>query len=357
MPDDNLTTGESISRQNSEAPSTGPAAKSDASYWPNESVTQQPEVQSAAAIVGQIQSVAPTQTPGISLESQDAQDAQEEPKANSDTLDQQEQRYDRSTQIQYPGMTPHGQQPYYHDPMLQAQYHHPQAGYMNQVPNPPGTKAKRKRASPHQLALLNQIFEYTFFPSTELRNAIGKELGMAPRTVQIWFQNRRQSWRSQKNRDGSEDPPKTNDNERGGWEVLRSFQARRANGEIQEYEYMSIPGPSGANGGHDVRLGPDGYMMAPYHPGMMQVALSSNDQFNSSMQQLPMPMPMPLPHSPHPNPRHQQQQQQQPLQQISADQNTTMQNKEPPADAALASIANDATATNNLPTSAAAITT
>ncbi|ORY86918.1 homeobox domain-containing protein, partial [Protomyces lactucae-debilis] len=56
-------------------------------------------------------------------------------------------------------------------------------------------KGKRKRASPQQLGLLNQIFDMTFFPSTELRNALGKELGMMPRTVQIWFQNRRQSWR------------------------------------------------------------------------------------------------------------------------------------------------------------------
>lgn len=165
-------------------------------------------------------------------------------------------------------------------------------------PNPPGTKAKRKRASPHQVALLNQIYEYTTFPSTELRKVIGKELGMAPRTVQIWFQNRRQAWKLQKVRNQQDDVPKVKpvDNERGGWEVLRSFQARRANGEIQEYEYMSIPSPQ--NGGTSVpRLGIDGLPLVPFYPGMMQVALSSNDQFNSSMQQLPMPMP----HTPRPN--------------------------------------------------------
>ncbi|KAI7906673.1 uncharacterized protein BX663DRAFT_534764 [Cokeromyces recurvatus] len=56
-------------------------------------------------------------------------------------------------------------------------------------------KAKRKRASPNQLLVLNQIFSQTYFPSTEVRAQLGKQLGMSPRTVQIWFQNKRQSLR------------------------------------------------------------------------------------------------------------------------------------------------------------------
>ncbi|KAG0779750.1 hypothetical protein G6F29_012556 [Rhizopus arrhizus] len=56
-------------------------------------------------------------------------------------------------------------------------------------------KAKRKRASPSQLYILNQVFQQTCFPSTELRIELGKRLGMSPRTVQIWFQNKRQSTR------------------------------------------------------------------------------------------------------------------------------------------------------------------
>ena len=56
-------------------------------------------------------------------------------------------------------------------------------------------KAKRKRASPSQLSVLNRVFEQTFFPSTELRMELGKQLGMSPRTVQIWFQNKRQAAR------------------------------------------------------------------------------------------------------------------------------------------------------------------
>ncbi|KAI9477949.1 MAG: hypothetical protein EXX96DRAFT_569033 [Benjaminiella poitrasii] len=57
-------------------------------------------------------------------------------------------------------------------------------------------KAKRKRASPNQLLVLNRIFSQTYFPSTEIRIQLGKQLGMSPRTVQIWFQNKRQSLRS-----------------------------------------------------------------------------------------------------------------------------------------------------------------
>ncbi|KAI8098140.1 uncharacterized protein B0P05DRAFT_520586 [Gilbertella persicaria] len=57
-------------------------------------------------------------------------------------------------------------------------------------------KAKRKRASPTQLLVLNRIFSQTYFPSTEIRIELGKQLGMSPRTVQIWFQNKRQALRS-----------------------------------------------------------------------------------------------------------------------------------------------------------------
>ena len=57
-------------------------------------------------------------------------------------------------------------------------------------------KAKRKRASPSQLSVLNHVFSQTSFPSTELRIELGKQLGMSQRTVQIWFQNKRQSLRA-----------------------------------------------------------------------------------------------------------------------------------------------------------------
>jgi hypothetical protein len=53
-------------------------------------------------------------------------------------------------------------------------------------------KAKRKRASAYQLEMLRKIFQKTPFPSSESRKRLAKELGMTPRSVQIWFQNQRQ---------------------------------------------------------------------------------------------------------------------------------------------------------------------
>ncbi|KAK9372053.1 uncharacterized protein V1513DRAFT_453564 [Lipomyces chichibuensis] len=61
-------------------------------------------------------------------------------------------------------------------------------------------KPKRKRATQQQVNRLNEVFQQTFFPSTEQRLELSRELGMTPRTVQIWFQNRRQGWRAESRR-------------------------------------------------------------------------------------------------------------------------------------------------------------
>lgn len=64
-------------------------------------------------------------------------------------------------------------------------------------------KAKRRRASSKQLHALNKVFEKTFFPSTQLRAELGRQLGMSPRTVQIWFQNKRQAIRTRERSNSS----------------------------------------------------------------------------------------------------------------------------------------------------------
>ncbi|ORX47188.1 homeobox-domain-containing protein [Hesseltinella vesiculosa] len=61
------------------------------------------------------------------------------------------------------------------------------------VPSVHILKAKRKRASPAQIMVLEHIFDHTAFPSTALRQELGEKLGMNPRAVQIWFQNKRQA--------------------------------------------------------------------------------------------------------------------------------------------------------------------
>ncbi|GLB37642.1 putative homeodomain containing protein [Lyophyllum shimeji] len=69
-------------------------------------------------------------------------------------------------------------------------------------PEEPTIKKKRKRADARQLKVLNETYNRTAFPSTEERLALAKELDMSARSVQIWFQNKRQSMR-QTNRQSS----------------------------------------------------------------------------------------------------------------------------------------------------------
>ncbi|KAF8268640.1 hypothetical protein EI94DRAFT_1727283 [Lactarius quietus] len=56
-------------------------------------------------------------------------------------------------------------------------------------------KKKRKRADARQLEVLNATYNRTAFPSTEERAALAKQLDMSARSVQIWFQNKRQAMR------------------------------------------------------------------------------------------------------------------------------------------------------------------
>lgn len=80
---------------------------------------------------------------------------------------------------------------------------------------PSTIKAKRRRASTKQLDVLNKVFERTIFPSTQFRNELGRQLGMSPRTVQIWFQNKRQALRS-KERSPSSSPSSGNGSRSSG---------------------------------------------------------------------------------------------------------------------------------------------
>ncbi|KAF5101891.1 hypothetical protein D0Z03_000510 [Geotrichum reessii] len=93
------------------------------------------------------------------------------------------------------------------------QLHHPQQQPNSSLPLSPasspesrGIKPKRKRATADQINRLNQVFEQTFFPTSDQRMDLAQELGMTPRTVQIWFQNKRQGWRSEHRRPVPREP-------------------------------------------------------------------------------------------------------------------------------------------------------
>ncbi|KAK9236587.1 hypothetical protein V1525DRAFT_406512 [Lipomyces kononenkoae] len=103
-----------------------------------------------------------------------------------------------------------------------------------QTPHLAPLKPKRKRATQQQVNRLNEVFQQTFFPSTEQRLELSRELGMTPRTVQIWFQNRRQGWRAESRRSTG---PQT---ERSLQDISPSASAsgsRRLPGEGAETEY------------------------------------------------------------------------------------------------------------------------
>ncbi|KAJ3120382.1 hypothetical protein HK098_004650 [Nowakowskiella sp. JEL0407] len=58
-------------------------------------------------------------------------------------------------------------------------------------------KIPRRKTSGGQLRILNKVFERWPTPSTKLRVIIGEEVEMCPRTVQVWFQNKRQNQKKQ----------------------------------------------------------------------------------------------------------------------------------------------------------------
>lgn len=58
----------------------------------------------------------------------------------------------------------------------------------------------RKRTSKSQLNILEKTFETNKKPDSALRNQLSEQLGMTPRSVQVWFQNRRAKQKKSKDK-------------------------------------------------------------------------------------------------------------------------------------------------------------
>ncbi|EIN06522.1 homeobox-domain-containing protein [Punctularia strigosozonata HHB-11173 SS5] len=58
----------------------------------------------------------------------------------------------------------------------------------------PPAKKKRTRMllTPYQSSVLNALFSQSRFPTTAMREEVGRSIGLSARKVQIWFQNQRQ---------------------------------------------------------------------------------------------------------------------------------------------------------------------
>jgi len=52
-------------------------------------------------------------------------------------------------------------------------------------------RKKRQKTTPEQLLILEESFQTDKLPSPSARSKLAKHLGMSPRRVQIWFQNKR----------------------------------------------------------------------------------------------------------------------------------------------------------------------
>ncbi|ODQ66029.1 hypothetical protein NADFUDRAFT_70341 [Nadsonia fulvescens var. elongata DSM 6958] len=112
--------------------------------------------------------------------------------------------YDMSSQSVYTALPEPQRAPFVHmgsdmDRSIDYNPSHRYAPDLNGVENN-SVKPKRRRATPTQVDRLNATFEKTFFPSSEKRLELARELNMTPRAVQIWFQNKRQGWNSEHKR-------------------------------------------------------------------------------------------------------------------------------------------------------------
>lgn len=84
-----------------------------------------------------------------------------------------------------------------------------ETGVQAQQAAPPPQKKKRTRTltTPHQSAVLHALLAQSRFPTTAMREEVGRSIGLSARKVQVWFQNQRQ--KARRPRSQSAVPPLT----------------------------------------------------------------------------------------------------------------------------------------------------
>lgn len=71
----------------------------------------------------------------------------------------------------------------------------------------------RKRTTKTQLKVLEQTFETNIRPDANMRKKLGEQLGMTPRSVQVWFQNRRAKIKKLTQKKGTQENSTNRDSE------------------------------------------------------------------------------------------------------------------------------------------------
>ncbi|KAJ3483074.1 hypothetical protein NLJ89_g12096 [Agrocybe chaxingu] len=141
----------------------------------------------------------------------------------------------------------------------------------NPEPQPPAAPPKKKRTrtltTPHQSAVLHALLAQSRFPTTAMREEVGRSIGLSARKVQIWFQNQRQKARRPRSQGEppSSRPPQYGPFPGGPESTGRGFEEHR----LEHMPYPGQPLPELQAGTGDIPgrlLGPGMPGAIPYSP-------------------------------------------------------------------------------------------
>lgn len=167
----------------------------------------------------------------------------------------------------------HGTAPYARPPLAPSEYDRESVNSVE-----PTIKKKRKRADAEQLKVLNETYNRTAFPSTEERVELARKLGMSARSVQIWFQNKRQAMRQSSRQAASAQPPPAT-------EPFTAGPAPGAGSSVASPASQVLPGSGSAYGGvapmSSISMAGAGYMPGPRDAYGRPIPSSSSSQYRA----------------------------------------------------------------------------
>ncbi|KAJ7585252.1 hypothetical protein C8J56DRAFT_144842 [Mycena floridula] len=109
----------------------------------------------------------------------------------------------------------------------------------------PKKKRTRTLTTPHQSAVLHALLAQSRFPTTAMREEVGRSIGLSARKVQIWFQNQRQKARRPQSDTPLDRPPQygafPHPSEHGSPFALGRPYSRESQAPIADYSYFAPP--------------------------------------------------------------------------------------------------------------------